>query len=391
MPRADDLWNLSGTFRSDSEELARLINESGQRMRGRNNDPAYLARLAEATEFLADVIEGRRSTFWLQEALSTSDFPLLMGDILDRQLLGKWQETPATWPNYCRRGTVRDFRAARRLQVDGLEGRYIPDYEKSEGEPPKEDNELTESGYTVQVSVYEKAAALNWKMLINDDLDAFSDIPERLARGARRTEEYLATSLFVDANGPHASFYTEDNGNIVDGNPELSIEGLQTAFTQLSQATDANGEPIAITAVELVVPPALEVTSMNILNALQLELNTAGGTTDSKLIAVNWMKQRVRLSVNHYIPVVATTNGDTSWFRFASPSVGRPALEMSFLRGYEQPGLYQKAPNTMRVGGAVDPILGDFDTNEIRYKGMHILGGTRMESKATVASNGTGS
>ena len=130
---------------------------------------------------------------------------------------------------------------------------------------------------------------------------------------------------------------------------------------------------------------------MNILNALQLELNTAGGTTDSKLIAVNWMKQRVRLSVNHYIPVVATTNGDTSWFLFASPSVGRPALEMSFLRGYEQPGLYQKAPNTMRVGGAVDPILGDFDTNEIRYKGMHILGGTRMESKATVASNGTGS
>ncbi len=163
-------------------------------------------------------------------------------------------------------------------------------------------------------------------------------------------------------------------------------------MTLLGNMVDADGEPIVVESVALVVPPALSVTASNILNALQLELNTSGGDTNSKLIALNWMKDRVTLSVNPYIPIVASSsNGATSWFLFANPNSGRPALEMGFLRGYEQPGLFQKAPNTMRVGGAVDPILGDFDSGEIRYKGMHILGGARLEAKATVASSGAGS
>jgi hypothetical protein len=100
----------------------------------------------------------------------------------------------------------------------------------------------------------------------------------------------------------------------------------------------------------------------------------------------------VRLSVNPYISAIANSaNGNTSWFLFGNPDVGRPALEVGFLRGYETPGLYEKAPNTMRVGGAVDPMLGDFDTQERRYKGMLIIGGTRLDGRATVASNGSGS
>jgi len=155
-----------------------------------------------------------------------------------------------------------------------------------------------------------------------------------------------------------------------------------------------------IEAVQLVVPPALEITALNILNAVQLELNVLGGNItglansggqEARLIIQNWMKNRLSLSVNPYIPVVATTNGDTSWFLFASPSVGRPALEVTFLRGYEQPGLYMKTPNTQRVSGGVVPELGDFDDGAIMYKGMHVIGGTRLDPKATVASNGSGS
>jgi hypothetical protein len=352
-----------------------------------------MTRVAEAAEFLNDVIAGKRPSYLLQEALSTSDFPLLMGDILDRQLLGNYTAFSPSWQNYCKRGRVRDFRTVRRIALDGLTGRFYPDYAKPELTAPKEDNSLTETGYTYAVQVYEKAAALNWKMIVNDDLDAFSDIPRRLAQGARYTEEYFATTLFVDANGPHASLYTAGNANIVTGNPALTIAGLQTAMTVLGAMKDSAGEPIVVDSVELVVPPALEVTALNILNATQLWLNTnaAAGTAEQNLVTANWMRNRVRLSVNAYVPIVASSaNGNASWFLFANPNTGRPALEIGFLAGYETPGLFQKAPNTMRVGGAVDPIMGDFETNEIRYKGMHIIGGTRLDPKATVASNGSG-
>lgn len=395
---ADQRWD--GGQSVTEARLAQIIAESGTRIRGRNQSAAYLAELAEATNFLADVLEGRRSVFWLQEAMSTSDFPLLMGDILDRQLLGKYAEIPATWPAYAKRGTVADFRQARRLAVDGLEGRYYPDGLKPELTSVLE-GALSETGYTTQVNVYEKGASINWRMLVNDDLDAFRDIPERLARGARRTEEYFATTLFVDSNGPHASLYSSGNSNIInttngasDDNPPLSISGLQDAMTVLSKQRDADGEPIALEMVTLVVPPALEVVANNLINATQLWIGGSGqagqgGTANQMLQVANWMQRRVQVVVNPYIPVIATTNGNTSWFMFASPNVGRPALEMTFLRGYEGPLLFEKAPNTMRVGGGVERMMGDFDTMSITYKGMVILGGTRLDPKMTVGSNGT--
>lgn len=407
-PTASEFWSLRETVRAEQASLDRIFAGNGRRTRGRNADPMYMSRLAEAADFLADVLDGRVQSHRFAEALSTSDFPYLMGDILDRQLLARYNAAGVTWPNYAKRNTVRDFRQVRRLAVDGLEGSYYPTYRKAELAEVREDNNLTETNYTYNVEVYEKAVALNWRMLINDDLGAFQDLPDRLARGARRTEERFVTTLFVDANGPHASFYTVGNKNLVNAtnsgtpftatNPPFSILGLQQAFSVLSRMLDANGEPIVIEAVELVVPPSLEVAARNVLNATEIWItggtsgDVAGGSAGQQIHVANWMRNRVRLSVNPYIPIIATTNGNTSWFMFANPDTGRPALEIGFLRGYESPSLFQKDPDMRRVGaGVVDPALGDFETGEIRYKGMHIIGGTRLDPKMTIASNGSGS
>ena len=379
-----------------TEDLAirEAFKDAGVRLRGVQHASDYIERLTEVADFYARVLEGKLPVSRLQEAMSTSDFPILFGDILDRQMLANYQEWPAVWPNFCKRGTVRDFRQARRIALDGLEGSYYPSYAKAEMEEHKEANDLAEAHYLTSVEVYEKGFGINWRMLINDDLDALRDLPQRLARGARRTESKFATNLYCDANGPHASLYTGGNGNIITSNAVFSIAALQLAFGLLGKMVDANGEPIVLETVELVVAPALEIPAQNVLNATELWLvgAEAGSTANQQLHVANWMRNRTRLSIDPYIPIVVTTGtrGDTSWFLFANPNQGRPALEVTFLRGYEQPSLYQKMPNMMRVGGGVDPTMGDFESNTIQYKGMHIIGGTRMSPKATMASNGTG-
>jgi hypothetical protein len=172
---------------------------------------------------------------------------------------------------------------------------------------------------------------------------------------------------------------------------------VQQAFAVFGNMRDADGEPITIESAELVVPPSLEVVAMNIINATEIWVTTgsgdlAGGTAAQQVHVANWVRNKLRISVNPYIPVVASSaNGSTSWFIFASPQSGRPALEVGFLRGYEQPGLYRKASNTMRVGGGIEDSLGDFDSGEVQYKGMHIIGGTRLSPIMAVASNGSGS
>jgi hypothetical protein len=399
---AGEFWELRETIRAEQASTERILAGSGRRMGG-NNNPAYLAQLAEATSFLADVMDGRIPAYRLQEALSTSDFPLLMGDVLDRQMLGRYADIAPAWPAFAKRATVRDFRTVRRIQLDGLEGSFYPNYPKPELTEGREAS-LTETGYTYSVTVYEKQVALSWQVLINDDLDQFASIPDRLARGARRTEDRFVTGLFVSSTGPNATIYSTAHKNqVVTGNgaavsnPPLSISGLQDAMTVLGNMVDTDSEPIMMDMVTLVVPPALSVVAENILNATALFVGGnaqvgGGGVAAQQLQVANWMRQKLRVVVDPYLPIINTTSGATAWYLFADPNTSRPALEIGFLRGYEQPSIWRKASNMVRVGGAAaDDAMGDFDTGEIRWKGMHVIGGTALDYRPTVASTGAGS
>lgn len=375
-------------IRGEEASVQRLFGDAGTRVSNRRQTPKYMAQLAEAAGFVAEVLEGRRPLYHLREAMTTSDFPILFADVLDRQLLASYQEITPTWRNYIRRSVVPDFRPVKRVAVDGAEGALAPVGQVEE----YPEGELHEAQDELSVSKYGRRIDLSWEALINDDLDAFRTVPERLARAARRTEERFAAGLFVDANGPHASLYSRAHGNIVTGNPELSFEGLQAAFETLASQVDDDGEPIVIDGVELVVPPALMVQANNILNAVQLNLADPGGS-DTEIVAVNWMRNRVRLSVNPYIPLLANRNGNTSWFLFANPQTGRAALEMGFLRGHEEPALYERVPNARRVGGG--EVLEAFEDDSRAWRIRHVLGGAQLlntgGAKATVASNGSGS
>jgi len=249
--------------------------------------------------------------------------------------------------------------------------------------------------YSYGVGKYGRRVPLSWEDLINDDLDAFASIPDRLGNASRRTEERFATSLYASAGGPNSSFFSSGNKNLVasGGSSALSISSLQAAYTLLASQVDADGAPIYVEAAVLVVPPALKVTAMNILNATEILAATGGGagTANDQLTVANWMRNDVTLVVNPWLPIVSTsgTFGSTAWYLFANPSVGRPAMEIGFLMGHETPELFQKSPNAVRVGGGlISPEDGDFDSDSVEWKVRHVLGGTLMDPKSAVASPG---
>lgn len=389
------------TIRAEEASVQSLFGGDGSRVRDRRKTPEYLRQLSEAARFVAEVGEGHRPVYHLREAMTTSDFPLLFADILDRQLLASYRETQPVWQAYCHRSTVPDFRSVKRFAVDGAEG-VLDEVHEREEYPEKA---LSETADTYSVKKYGRRLDLSWEMMINDDLQAFTSgkMAARLARAARRSEQKFATTLYVDANGPHASLYTAGYANIVNAtnagspftavNPALSIAALQQAMVVMAKMVDADGEPIVVDMVTLVVPPALEITAQNILNALQLNVVESGGTTNQTIWAQNWMRGRVTLVVDPYIPIVASTaNGGTSWFLFANPDTSRPAIEIGFLRGNEEPALYERAPNARRVAGGDVPE--SFEEDSIAYRVRHVFGGTRLTTtggaKATVASNGSG-
>lgn len=392
-----EFLELLETYRAGEAQAERIYAGEGERVRSpRRNDPRYISALAEFATFMADVYAGRVPFYRLQETMTTSDFPLMYGDLLDRQLLAAYQEWTPAWAGFARAGTVRDFRTNRRYQLDGVDHSLEAVVEQAEYETAK----LDESKYDFTVTKYGRIVPISWEAWLNDDLDMFRDLPERLARSARRTEDRFAAGLIADTSGPHASFFTAGNANIVNqankaqtNNPPLSIAGLQDGFTVLSQMTDAGGEPIMIDAAVLMVPPALRVVAQNIMNATQIEVGLVGQgaaaapAAEQRLITANWIRNNLRVVVNPYLPVISTTNGNTSWYLLADPAVGPAAIEVARLRGHEVPDVFLKRGDAELVRGN-DPF-GTFTNDSIYYKVRHVVGGTRLNPKMAVASNGT--
>lgn len=345
----------------------------------------------EAAQLITRTLEGDRyAMLRFQEAMSTSDFPLLVGDVLDRAMVANYTEMTVDTLAIVDQRRVRDFRAAKRFAVDGAEGAF--DKVKERAEYPE--GKVAEAVDQFLVEKYGKRLSLSWEMFVNDDLDAFRDFPARLGKGARRTEARFITGLYIGgANGLHGSLF--DGDNTLSGNPTLSTDTLETALTNLATQVDADGDPIVIDGAVLVVPPALETTARRILETAEYRIG-GSDTGPVQIIRGNGLRKNLTLVVDPYIPIVAEANGTTLWAVFASPSSGRPALELDRLIGHEQPEIWVRQPDAMRVGGGtVGPNSGSFDTDSIDYRGRHVIGGGRRVNtggkKAVVGSRGTGS
>lgn len=395
---------MSSFFTTAVESFDKVAADSGRAMLGTNdmvrrgsyalalnhpkiggNPHTYKMATLEAQQLIEAVSKGKRPIYRLLEAMSTDLFPLVHADTLDRQMLGAYTAAPTTWTRYIRKSKVNDFRKIKRFTNTGIRGRLtiVPEL----AEHPE--RTTAEGVYEYAVDKYEAGFGMSFEAMINDDLGMFERLPQDLAQSAIDTEEYFAARLLADASGPNATYYNLANDNVATLNAPLTRANLQAALTRLLKRTDERGNPITVTAVELVVGPGLLMTANDIINATSYVLRDGAGNETH--ISGNGISANLGVSVNYQLPAVQTTaNGDTSWWLFASSTSPRPAAEMGFLRGYEQPALYEKISDMRRFGGGAE-VAWSFDFGDARRKVQHILGGTFMDPKMTIASKGDGS
>ena len=364
-----------------------------QSIREAKESPDHKQRLLEVVNLLTNKngLPPHKRQYLLQEAMTTSDFPLLFGEVLDRQLLAGFKDTPQVMAQVTRRGTAKDFRTVHRYEIsDG--DQYLAEVAEK-GEYPASDRD--EAKYTYAVKKYGRQFDISWEAIINDDLNALKDTPMRFAKAARRTEERFITNLFWNAAGPLDAYFSVANGGVaVVANP-LTIANLETGVEAMAAYTDQGGSPILNRPKYLVIPPALEFTARQILTSAN-KMWLAGATTiaaapDVAVPTTNVIAQYgLQLLINPWIPIIVTTGtfGQTTWALFSDPSE-IAAAEFGLLQGHESPELFMKASNQARVGGGVaGPMDGDFETDNIFYKVRHVLGGVTLSGRAGYASDG---
>jgi len=358
----------------------------------------YEQKLKETVDLLSNAhnFPAHRHEYLIREALTTSDFPYLFGDILNKQVLVSYKAVDPVWKAFVKSSTNKDFKVSRRFAITGGD-QYLAEV-GSKGEYLA--SERNEAYYDLQVKKYGRQFDISWEALINDDLGALRDTPERFARAAVRTEHRIVTALYArnyDAvSHANAGFLYSDGGaantvNVVTS--LLTIASLETGLEFMAAVVDANGEPIMNRASCLVVPPALEMTARQALTSttkMWVESPGAGAAVRPFPTSNVVSQYGLQLVIDPYLPVIDTVSGATGWYLFADPK-DIAALEVAHMKGHERPEICMKASDKVSIGGGpIGPMDGDFATDNVFYRVREIFGGCRLDWRATYAGGITG-
>ena len=397
------LGSISEGFHAQGEQTTPLDEGSFSELQSlvtaqqaRQRDARYLAKVAEAAQLYERAINHPYGHVILREALRVSDFPTYFGDVLDRMVLARFTEWIPPFQSFMRSGTFRDLtRTSRKTQFRG--GSEALDQVGEFGPYPERGTSATH--FEWRGAKYGADFRISWETLLADDLGGLRDLPNVLASAARVAEARFATTLYVGSAGPHATLFSVGNGNIITGNPALSIDSIETGVTHMRTLVDpVTGNPIQNGPAYLVVPPALQIEAMKILGSPNVVYTPMGGATTPQAVpTVNAVASMgITLVVDPFIPVIASSNQNTSWFLFADPNAGPlgpglAAVEFDRLIGMTAPLLLQKRSDFTTIGGGADPRGPLDEVDSVTYRVVHSFGGGQLIPQGAVASNGSGS
>lgn len=364
-------------------------------------EEAYLESQAgshQAHRFVRACLEGEAGALTvLHEAISPSDFPLILGDTIDRMLLAKYKAVTPEWQDYVKVTTATDFRSVERykctrgrgvLPVVGVGVSYAAD-------------KPGEAQYTFSVQKRGGVRDIYWETLVNDDLGALQDTPGDFAYQAQQTEAYLVTSLFAANTTLYATNHTAENGSTYSnkGTAKLTANNLAAAISAMGNypGDDVDGLPVMNDPVYLVVGTReMQFKAEQILSSLIVTYTDPVAGDGTNLPTANIIPASIRnRMVVRYNPFLRLfdTNYQTSWYLFASPDDGW-AVEFARLAGYETPQLFMLASAQVGLaGGLANPMEGSFDNDAVSYKVRCVMGGSHTNAvggwRFTYHSDGT--
>lgn len=248
----------------------------------------------------------------------TTDFPLLLGDTIQRTLLAMYMQQPRTFQSWARRATIADFRSVTRVALTGIFGSLD---EVKEGQEYKYGT-MSEHGVSYRLAKFGKIIGITWEAIINDDLSAFNRIPQAFAAKAAIKQSDIVYSILIDNPTMYdgKALFHVDHGNYVSTGTALSPTSLNVAFQKFRTQKDEVGDFINVSPKFLIVGPQNEFTAIQMTSTNY----TPNKQSDISIAAVTGL-----------ITIVDPRITDYSWYLAASPEAV-DTVEYAFLDGEEE-------------------------------------------------------
>jgi hypothetical protein len=256
---------------------------------------------------------------------TTTDFPGLFEDAANKNLRAAYEAAPQTWLTISRLVTLTDFKPSRQLQV---------------GDAPAlleilEHGEYTfgtigEAKETIQLKTYGRMFGITRQALINDDLNAFGEVPAAFGRKARDIESDLAWAQITTnptMGDGVALFHAGSHFNLTSSGTVISVASLGVGRAALRNQKGIDAvTPLNLSPSYLIVPAALETIADQFVTQI----------TPAVSGSVNPFAAAGRTPLTTIVGPRLDVNSATAWYMATNVSQA-PLLYHGVLDGQEGP------------------------------------------------------
>jgi len=316
---------------------------------------------------------------YLNEALSTSDFPLLLAKGFEVEAIKAEKDAVRQYEPLLYETTHQDFRPKKLRDLFGKD--FFEDV--AEGEEYKGAS-LDETSFEVGLGKTGRRWDLTWELRVNGDFTGLANFPKRLGNAATETENRKVTDLLTDGTGWDAGFF-----GTVD-TKAFTADNLDAVLKAQALKDDYRGDPLDTSNYVLVYTAGLRGEVLRVLNATELELTDTNGTKATKVRIANPFKGLVEPLEVRDLGRGLGAKRATGWALIPAKSSDLPALVLSKLAGHEDVDIRVKRDQGERPGGgAISPDEGSFNEDTISFRGRKVIGVNKGFGDAVYASNGS--
>lgn len=345
-------------FRAAAEEAVVLrvnpkaeVKNGGDQLRGMNFvDLAKecLERSGVSTKGMSKREVLSAATFNTRMQHTISDFPIILGNTINRQLQAAYSLQAPTFEPFCRRTTISDMRPKTVAKLSGLltNMNAIPEGGEYAATTVTEDKE------TYSLAKYGHKIGLTLEAMLNDDLSAFDRLPQAIANKARNVQSNIVYGILTGAPLMNDGFalFSSQHANLGTAGA-ISDTTLEELYKLMGQQVGLDGDYINVEPRFLIVGPQNRATALKFMNNLAL-----ADTVSNQNIYQGSMQVIVE-------PRITTKN----WFAAADPAA-IDTIEYAFLEG--ENGLYTEQREGFDVDGIEIKARLFFAAKAIDHRGL---------------------
>jgi len=286
---------------------------------------------------------------------SSSDFDNLLADVANKSMLKGYEEAEETFQKWTSAGTLPDFKASKRVDLntfpalpavaEGAEYQYVT---------------VGDRGETIQLATFGSLFSITRQAIINDDLDAFTRVPNKMGRAAIRTVGNLVYAVLT--GNPNMSdavaLFHADHDNLSTG--VISSANVDALATLMSRQTDGSGNTLNIEMAYLIVPRTLKGAALMVANS---EYEVGASSTTKNNTVPNIVRGAFEVIADARLDATSTA----VHYAAANPNI-HDTIEVAYLDGNQSPTLEQQGGWT--VDGVEFKVRMDAGVKALDWRGL---------------------